>query len=147
MDPTGTFAIALTTAARFAAGEIKLGWLGGAGATQLLPRTTSKGFALKMLLTGDQVTATEAQLAGLVDQIVPAESLEQEARALAQRIVANAPIAAQLIKHLVRMSESTSLEVGLNYENDLFAYCFTTEDAREGREAFLEKRAPGFMGR
>lgn len=133
--------------ARFAAGEIKLGWLGGAGNTQLLPRTIPKGSALLMLLTGDQVDAQEAHRTGLVDLVVSAEELDAAVRQLADKIAANAPIAAQLIKHLVRTSESTTLEVGLSYENDLFAYCFTTDDAQEGQKAFLAKRAPHFSGR
>ena len=61
-------------------------------------------------------------------------------------IAANAPIALQLSKHLIRMSESTSVDVGLKWENDLFTYCFTTEDAAEGRLAFTEKRTPRLQG-
>jgi enoyl-CoA hydratase/carnithine racemase len=59
----------------------------------------------------------------------------------------NAPIAAELAKHLVRVSMSTAIEIGLQYENDTFAYCFTTEDSDEGRAAFAEKRTPKFKGR
>lgn len=59
----------------------------------------------------------------------------------------NAPIAAELAKHLVRVSMSTAIEIGLQYENDTFAYCFTTEDSDEGRAAFAEKRTPQFKGR
>ena len=66
---------------------------------------------------------------------------------LAHRIASNAPIASELAKHLVRISMSTSPDVGLMYENDTFAYCFTTEDSKEGRAAFVEKRAPQFKGR
>ena len=102
--------------ARFGAGEIKLGWHGGAGNTQLLPR------------------------------LVADADLEATTAALAERIAANAPIAAQLAKHLIRMSESTAVDVGLRWENDLFAYCFTTQDAVEGRAAFTEKRQPVFKG-
>ena len=132
--------------ARFGAGEIKLGWNGGAGNTQLLPRLVGYGKALQMLLTGDLIDAEEAHRTGLVDEVVPDDQLESAARDLAERIARNAPIAAQIVKHLVRVAESTSLDVGLAYENDLFAYCFTTKDSAEGIAAFREKRQPNFTG-
>ena len=66
---------------------------------------------------------------------------------LAARIADNAPIAAELAKHLVRVSQSTAIDIGLQYENDTFAYCFTTEDSNEGRQAFVEKRKPNFKGK
>ena len=133
--------------ANFGAGEIKLGWHGGAGNTQLLPRVVSTGSALLMLLTGDAVGAENAYRMGLVDVLTGVDDFDQTLLTLAGKIAANAPIATQLTKHLVRTSQSTSLDVGLAYENDLFAYCFTTDDAREGKSAFLEKRSPDFTGR
>lgn len=132
--------------AKFGAGEVKLGWNGGAGNTQLLPRIVGYGNALKMLLTGDLIDATEAHRIGLIQDIVPDDELDAFARTFAERVAQNAPIAVQLIKHLVRIAESTSLEVGLAYENDLFAYCFTTKDSQEGIAAFKEKRPPQFKG-
>ena len=132
--------------ARFGAGEIKLGWHGGAGNTQLLPRLLGYGNALHLLLTGDLVDAEGAHRMGLVQEIVPDDQLDARARELAEQIARNAPVAVQLTKHLVRMAESTSLEVGLAYENDLFAYCFTTADSQEGIAAFKEKRQPQFRG-
>lgn len=132
--------------AQFAAGEIKLGWHGGAGNTQLLPRAVPTGSAMLMLLTGDRVDAEEAHRIGLVDVLTDAADLDDTVNTIARKIAGNAPIAAQLAKHLVRTAQSSSLEVGLAYENDLFAYCFTTADAQEGQSAFLEKRAPKFMG-
>ncbi len=136
-DPTG----------RFGAGEIKLGWHGGAGNTQLLPRAIGPGMALEMLLTGDMIDAQEALRVGLVQRVLPSEELDGFVDDMAARVAASAPIAAQLAKHLVRVSQSASLEVGLAYENDTFTYCFTTEDSNEGRAAFLEKRPPHFEGR
>jgi enoyl-CoA hydratase/carnithine racemase len=132
--------------ARFGAGEIKLGWHGGAGNTQLLPRVTSPGRAMEMLFTGDTVTAEEAEHTGVVDRVFSEDELDAAVDALAHRICASAPIAVQLSKHLVRISMSTSVEVGLAYENDSFTYCFTTEDSVEGRAAFAEKRTPVFKG-
>ena len=136
-----------TTDSRFAAGEIKLGWHGGAGNTQLLPRVMSPGRALEMLLTGDMVSAAEAQDWGLVDRIFDDADIDAKVADLAARIAGNAPIASELAKHLVRVSMSTAVDVGLQYENDTFAYCFTTEDSDEGRAAFAEKRRPNFRGR
>lgn len=133
--------------ARFGAGEIKLGWHGGAGNTQLLPRLVGYGKAMEMVLSGDLVEAAEARQDGLIQQVVPDDRLEATVDGLAGRIAANAPIALQLAKHLIRMSESTAVDVGLKWENDLFTYCFTTEDAAEGRRAFTEKRPPHFAGR
>ncbi len=135
-----------TPDAQFGAGEIKLGWHGGAGNTQLLPRLIGSGNALQMLLTADLVSAADAHRMNLVQEVVESDRLDVRVRELAEKIAANAPIAAQIAKHLVRIAESTSLEVGLAYENDTFAYCFTTSDAAEGRAAFAEKRPPEFTG-
>lgn len=136
-----------TPDSKFGAGEIKLGWHGGAGNTQLLPRVMSSGRALEMLLTGDMVSATEAENWGLVDRIFDEIEIDQKVAELASRIAGNAPIASELAKHLVRISMSTAVDIGLQYENDSFAYCFTTEDSDEGRAAFAEKRTPKFKGR
>src|SRR2546425_7656367 len=135
-----------TPSARFGAGEIKLGWHGGAGNTQLLPRLVGYGKALQMLLTGELIDAAEAHRTGLVQEVVSDDQLEASVKTLAGQIARNAPIAVQLTKHLVRISESTTPEVGLAYENDLFAYCFTTKDSQEGIAAFREKREPTFRG-
>lgn len=133
--------------ASFGAGEVKLGWLGGAGNTQLLPRLVGYGNALRLLLTGDLIPAVEAHRLGLVQETVEDDQLESVVNDLAERIARNPPIAVQLIKHLVRVSESTALSVGFEYENDLFTYCFTTEDHEEGIAAFKQKRQPEFKGR
>lgn len=132
--------------ARFGAGEIKLGWHGGAGNTQLLPRAAGPSMAMEMLLTGDMIGADEALRTGLVTRVIAADQLDDFVADMATKIAQSAPIAAQLAKHLVRISQSTSLEVGLAYENDTFTYCFTTDDSNEGRQAFAEKRPPHFRG-
>ena len=135
------------SSAKFGAGEVKLGWHGGAGNTQLLPRLVGSGAALKMLLTGELVPAEEALRLGLVDVLTSPKALDTEVDELALAIADQAPIAVELIKHLVRIAASSSLEVGLAYENDSFTYCMSTLDSREGRQAFLEKRKPRFQGR
>jgi enoyl-CoA hydratase/carnithine racemase len=136
-----------TRTAQFGAGEVKLGWLGGAGNTQLLPRLVGYGKALQLLMTGDRIDAVEACRLGLVQEVVEDADLEPFTYALARRTADNPPIAVQLIKHLVRVSESTPLSVGFDYENDLFTYCFTTKDHEEGIAAFREKRKPDFKGK
>jgi len=136
-----------TVESKFGAGEIKLGWHGGAGNTQLLPRIMSTGKAREMVLTGDLVSAADAARKGLVDRLLEESEIDEAVANLASRIAMNAPIATELAKHLVRISMSTAVDIGLQYENDTFAYCFTTEDSDEGRAAFIEKRQPQFKGR
>jgi len=133
--------------ARFGAGEIRLGWHGGAGNTQLLPRMMSPGRASELLFTGEIISAGEAERFGLVDRLISDADLDEKVISLAQRIAESAPIAVELAKHLVRVSMSTAIDIGLQYENDTFAYCFTTEDSAEGRSAFAAKRKPMFRGR
>lgn len=135
-----------TPDAQFAAGEVKLGWHAGSGETQLLPRVVGFGNAMRLLLTGDRIDAREAFRLGLVQEIVERPMLRTAARNLADRIARNPPIAVQLTKHIARMSLSTSVEVGMAYENDLYSFCMTTQDSQEGIAAFSEKREPRFTG-
>jgi enoyl-CoA hydratase/carnithine racemase len=133
--------------ARFGAGEINWGWHGGSGQTQLLTRAIGPGHASQLLLTGEPMDAETAARVGLVQELHPRGVLLDAAAAIAESISAKGPVAIQMTKHMIRMAQSTSLEVGLLYENDSFAYCMTTEDAAEGRRAFSEKRPPVFRGR
>ena len=133
--------------ARFGAGEVKLGWHGGAGNTQLLPRIVAPGRAAEMLFTGDMVDAADAVEIGLVDKMVDDSELDAAVEELADRISRSAPLAVQLSKHMIRVAQSTSLEVGLAYETDTYTYRLSTADAAEGRAAFTEKRSPQFEGR
>jgi enoyl-CoA hydratase len=130
----------------FGAGEIRWGWHGGSGATQFLTRAIGPGHALRLLLTGDRIDGTEAYRIGLVQELHPREALMQRALDLARTIASRAPIAVQSAKNRVRIAQSSSIEVGLAYENDMFAYCMRTNDAMEGRLAFAEKRQPVFLG-
>lgn len=133
-------------AATFAAGEVKLGWHGGAGNTQLLPRLLPPGIAAEMLFTGARMDAQRAQLHGLVNTVCPDNELDAAVDQLAAEIARNPPIAVQLSKHLIKVALSTSVDVGLAYENDTFTYVLSTRDAEEGRQAFSEKRSPIFKG-
>ena len=136
-----------STAARFAAPEVKLGWLGGGGASQLLPRICGLGNASLLLLTGDPVDAVEAHRIGLVQRVAEPEELEAVTFGLAERIAANAPIGVQAAKAAARASLSVGLEAGMQYEEELITVCLGTEDRHEGIAAFMEKRPPAFRGR
>lgn len=132
---------------KFGAGEIRWGWHGGSGQTQLLTHTVGPGNASLFLLHGEQVGAEASLRMGLIQEIVVTDQVLNRAIEIADSIAAKAPIAAQMTKHMVRMAQSTPLEIGLLYENDSFSYCMTTEDAAEGQRAFAEKRPPDFKGR
>lgn len=134
-------------AATFAAGEIKWGWHGGSGATQLLTRIVGPGHATELLLTGNQIDATEAARIGLVNHLHDdRSSLLEAATTLGRTLAGHSPIAVEAVKKLVRVAQSSSLDIGLAYENDLFSYEMRSDDAAEGRLAFAEKRKPHFTG-
>lgn len=132
--------------ASFCPAEIRNGWHGGSGATQLLTRVVGPGMASMMLLTGEPIGAEEALRCGLLQRLVPDAELEASAHAIAERIAGLAPIAIQSTKNLIRIAQSSALSVGMAYENDMFAYCMLTRDAQEGQAAFAEKRPPVFVG-
>jgi enoyl-CoA hydratase len=130
----------------FGAPEVRLGWHAGSGNTTLLPRLIGYGNAARWVLTGDHFDAYQAQRVGLVQEVVAEDQLETAVSELAERIAANPPIAVQAAKHLIRLSQGTSIEQGLAWENDLYSYCMSTADAREGIAAFVERRPPSFRG-
>ncbi len=136
-----------TPESSFACSEIRWGWHGGSGSTQLLTRVVGPGHANRLLMTGEPIDGNEALRIGLVQELHPREGLMTRALALAATIASRAPIAVQSTKNLVRVAQSSSLDVGWSYENDMFAYCMLTEDAAEGRRAFAEQREPTFKGR
>jgi enoyl-CoA hydratase len=120
--------------------EVKLGLIPGYGGTQRLPRLIGKGRALQLLLTGETIPAYDALMLGLVDSVVPLESLLSQAEALAGQIATNAPIAVKLCIQAV--NDGT-----LSGEAALFGKVCATEDMKEGTRAFLEKRPARFKGR
>ena len=97
-----------------------------------------------MLLTGESINATKAERWGLVNQVVPAGDLMATAYALGQKIAKNAPLAVQAAKELALRARELSLSEGLRMEQLMNRMLTTTEDAKEGRTAFSEKREPRF---
>jgi enoyl-CoA hydratase/carnithine racemase len=136
-----------STNASFAAPEIKLGWIGGGGMAVNLAHAVGPSNAALMIMTGDPIDAATAERWGLVSRVVPRESLLAEAKLIATAIAARAPIAAETAKLNLRAAWALSIEDAIAYERDLQAICFATEDAKEGRAAFKEKRPPVFRRR
>jgi enoyl-CoA hydratase/carnithine racemase len=135
-----------THSATFCAAEIRNGWHGGSGSTQILTRLLGPGKASEMLMTGDPIDAAEAYRCGLLTRLVEDNELESTAYAMANRIAEHSPIVIESVKNMIRIAQDTTLSVGLTYENDMFAYLMKTKDAEEGRAAFAEKRKPVFRG-
>lgn len=133
--------------AKFGQPEILLGIIPGAGGTQRLARTLGKYRAMEICLTGDQFTAQQMEAWGLVNRVVPAGQALTEARALAAKIAAKAPLAAMVVKEAILTAFETPLEAGLAYEKRVFAMLFSTDDQKEGMAAFVEKRPASFTGK
>jgi enoyl-CoA hydratase len=133
--------------ARFGQPEVKLGLLPGGGGTQRLPRLVGKGRALQLILTGETITAQEAYRIGLVNEVVAAASLIDRAETILKQIMANAPIAVKFSLEAANKGLETSQSEGLALEASYFGICAATQDKKEGTSAFLEKRAPKFLGR
>jgi enoyl-CoA hydratase len=134
-------------AAKFGQPEVKLGLIPGFGGSQRLPRLVGKGRALELLLSGGTIDAGEALRVGIVNHVVEADELDGAARALAEQIVANGPLAVEYCLAAVTSGAEMPLEEALRLEAALFGLCFASEDMREGTRAFLEKRKPEFKGR
>jgi enoyl-CoA hydratase len=130
--------------AKFGQPEIKLGTIPGAGGTQRLPRAISKAKAMDMCLTARMMDAAEAERAGLVSRIFPAEELVTETLAIAATIAAMSLPIAMMIKESVNRAYESTLAEGIQYERRLFHSTFATEDQKEGMKAFIEKRLPSF---
>ena len=133
--------------ARFGQPEIKLGILPGDGATQRLTRLVGKYLAMKMILSGEPISAQEAFHAGLVAEIVSADGCVDRALDLAEIIASRSPVALRLAKDAVLASFETFLDEGLRTERRNIAHAFLTDDQKEGMAAFFEKRPPRFTGR
>ncbi|PJI89357.1 enoyl-CoA hydratase/isomerase family protein [Sphingomonas koreensis] len=136
-----------STNARFAAPEIKLGWIGGGGMAAGLTYSMGASNAALMLFTGDMIDAEKALAWGLVSEVVAPDALLARAQEIARTIASRAPIAAETAKLNLRAAHTMPWDKAIEYERDLQAICFATDDAKEGRAAFAEKRAPVFRRR
>ena len=133
--------------ARFGQPEINLGLIPGGGGTQRLPRLVGLGNAMRLILTGDMIQAAEAKEIGLVEMVVPAEDLREKTVELAAKIASKSPLTLKVAKEAIRASQRLAIEEGIAYERDLFCLCFSSEDKKEGVEAFLGKRQAEWKGR
>jgi len=133
--------------ARFGQPEIKIGVIPGAGGTQRLARAIGKSKAMQMILTGEPISAAEAERAGLVARVVPDELVVEDALELAATIAKQSPLALRLAKEAVNAAYEMSLSDALTHERRLFYLLFASDDQKEGMAAFLEKRSPDFTGR
>jgi len=133
--------------AKFGQPEIKLGVMPGAGGTQRLTRAIGKAKAMALILTGRSMSAREAEAAGLVTSVVPAEETVGVAIELAGRIAAQPPVAVAAAKQAIIRAHELSLSAGLEFERTAFFALFATDDQTEGMAAFSEKRPPQFTCR
>jgi len=133
--------------AKFGQPEIGIGVIPGAGGTQRLTRAIGKSKAMRMVLTGDPISAADAERAGLVALVTQDELVVEDALVLAATIAEKSPIALRLAKEAVNAAYEMSLTDALAHERRLFYLLFASEDQKEGMAAFLEKRSPDFKGR
>ena len=133
--------------AKFGQPEINLGVLPGMGGSQRLTRAVGKAKAMDMCLTGRQMDAAEAERAGLVARVFPAESLLEETLKAARVIAEKSLPATMMIKESVNRAFETTLAEGIRFERRVFHAVFATADQKEGMAAFSEKRKPEFTNR
>src|SRR5215510_6656345 len=147
------FCVALACDMRVAAADarmglnfVRLGIHPGMAATFTTPRIVGMAKACEVIFTGRLYSGEEAFALGLINRVVPLETLMDEAGALAREIASNAPIAVRLAKRALYRGEGDLLEAALEVESEYQAHTWTTEDAKEGITAMTEKRAPKFRG-
>ena len=138
--------IVASETAQFGQPEIKIGVIPGAGGTQRLTKALGKAKAMEMVLTGKFISAEEAEKLGLVNRVVPVELYMTETLKLAKEIASMSPLAVQMAKESVKRSFEVPLEEGLHFERKNFYMLFSSEDQKEGMNAFVEKRRPDFKG-
>ncbi|MES2786754.1 MAG: enoyl-CoA hydratase-related protein, partial [Pseudomonadota bacterium] len=133
--------------AKFAMPEVKLGIMPGAGGTQTLPRAVGERRAKEYVMTGKAFTASQAEQWGLVNEVMPLESLVPRVLEVARLIAANAPLSTRQVKQSVSRGLRMSLGDGLAFEIEAYNRLVATEDRIEGVRAFNEKRKAQFKGR
>ncbi len=139
--------IVASETAKFGQPEIKIGVMPGAGGTQRLTKAIGKARAMEMVLTGKFISADEALHYGLINKVVPIEMYMEATLEIARQIATMSPIAAQLAKEAVNRSFETHLDEGLTFERKNFYLTFSSEDQKEGMQAFIEKRKPVYSGK
>ncbi|WP_201558051.1 enoyl-CoA hydratase [Psychrobacter sp. 72-O-c] len=132
--------------AKFGQPEIKIGLMPGAGGTQRLFRAIGKHKAMKMVLTGDMISAEEADQMGLVSEVVEDETTINRAIEIAEKLAGYSPIALTQIKEVANLGVDMPLQSALALERKAFQILFDTEDQKEGAKAFLEKRSAEYKG-
>jgi len=130
--------------AKFGQPEVNLGIPPGAGGTQRLTRFVGKSKAMEMCLTGRFMDAEEAERAGLVSRVVPADELIEDAIKTAEGIASKSLAANMIIKESVNRAYETTLSEGVRFERRMFHSCFGSQHQKEGMAAFSEKRKPEF---
>ena len=130
--------------AKFGQPEVNLGVTPGFAGTQRLPRLVGMAKAKELLLTGDMIKADEAYRIGLVNRVVPPESLMDEARKLAEIILTKGPVSIKMVKACVNRGMQTDIDTAAAFEADAFGLCFASGETKEGMSAFLEKREAKF---
>jgi enoyl-CoA hydratase len=139
--------IVASETAKFGQPEINIGVIPGAGGTQRLTRIVGKAVAMEMILNGRTLSAAEALQFGLVNRVTPVDSYLKEAITLASEIAARAPVAVRLAKQAINAAFEGSLQTGIDLERNLFFMLFSTEDQKEGMDAFINKRKAIWRGR
>jgi enoyl-CoA hydratase len=136
-----------SSTAKFGQPEVNLGLIPGFGGSQRLVRLCGKGVALDLCLSGQPINAERALAVNLVTRVFPAESLRDETRLLADHLASLAPLALRGVLDCVRYGAEASLDIGLDYESQLFGLIFSTDDMQAGTQAFLQKKPAQFEGR
>lgn len=132
--------------AKFGQPEINLGIIPGFGGTQRLSRLVGKSMAKELCMTGVMISAQEAKDIGLVNKIFPKESLWEETMKVAKVLASKGKVSIRAVKESIERGCDQDLRTGCYMEIDASAICFASEDAKEGIDAFLEKRKPEFKG-
>lgn len=127
--------------------EIKLGIIPGSGGTQRLTGLVGLSKAKEMILLSEVITAEEALAIGLINKVVEEDQMMVAAMELAQRLALQAPVAMAMAKRSIRRSSGLNSNGGLEFESNCFAHCFSTQDQKEGMQAFIDRRTPQFTGR